>query len=649
MATAFASTRCPRFGLLLALLLGAYLTARGYRSFEGDQSYRLPLLLHRIDPSLYADDPFVRALDQFNPHVGYLALLAAGSRLIGLEGTLFALWVAAFVAMAVGIGRLARIGTSGERAAVVAVALVLLARAGNIGTNHLFEPILLDRLIVLGLGWLAIARSVARPEANPLPAAALLAAGAVLHPSFGLLLIGLMGAGHAGWALLPRAARPAPRATILALVSLGLAMVPALLIHGAKRSALLAGMPLDEFRLISFQVQGPQHLIPHLWRTPQWLAWLAYPCLAALAWWRDPDRADPARLRHVTLLAVNLALVALAWIAVEVIGDTTLTLLQPFRLATVTRGLCLAIVAGHLVRLWGRGDAQGRLRALLLAAGVCVDQAMLVASLTELAFVTTERTPRPARWFPLLVLAAGLWWLTRHDPERGYLPLLVAVAAAGSATIADRRNRPARPRPTILAGRRWAFALAAAWAVPMVALAAGFSPIEPGSTLAELRHALVDRCRFTRVPTDDVEKLADWCRDHTPSSARFIGPPGPKSFRLWSERAVAFNRAASPYHAAGLADWSERFRLHTGFEGTTADFARAYLRDRHGLEAGFARLTPAGLATLARSQGAGYLLAGELHSADAGAWEALRTEGRYTVYRLRDAPLAHAEAIPDRE
>ena len=62
---------------------------------------------------------------------------------------------------------------------------------------------------------------------------------------------------------------------------------------------------------------------------------------------------------------------------------------------------------------------------------------------------------------------------------------------------------------------------------------------------------LINRCRFIAVPGDDIERLAVWCREHTPRTARFIGPPGPKTFRLWSRRSVAFNRAASPYHAAG--------------------------------------------------------------------------------------------------
>ncbi len=153
---------------------------------------------------------------------------------------------------------------------------------------------------------------------------------------------------------------------------------------------------------------------------------------------------------------------------------------------------------------------------------------------------------------------------------------------------------------------------------------------------------MVERCRFAEVPTDDLERLAVWARENTPASARFIGPPGPKTFRLWSRRPLAFNRAASPYHAKGLADWAGRFRDHVGFEGSTADFVRAYLADRHGLEARFGRMTEAERAELARRQGATHVLArapaaGSSGDPD-GPLELLRIEGRYAIYRVRPLP-----------
>src|SRR6185312_7975056 len=128
--------------------------------------------------------------------------------------------------------------------------------------------------------------------------------------------------------------------------------------------------------------------------------------------------------------------------------------------------------------------------------------------------------------------------------------------------------------------RRLAWATLAAWAVPLAALVASLAPASGARWAVEL----IGRCRFAAVPADDIERLAVWCRDHTPAEARFIGPPGPKTFRLWSLRSLAFNRAASPYNGMGLADWAARFRDHVAFDGSFADLVRAYQHDRHGLE-----------------------------------------------------------------
>src|SRR5207249_4899772 len=175
-----------------------------------------------------------------------------------------------------------------------------------------------------------------------------------------------------------------------------------------------------------------------------------------------------------------------------------------------------------------------------------------------------------------------------------------------------------------------------AWAVPSAALVAPLLPgldAGPGRRVAE---ALIERCRFGEVPVDDLERLAVWCRAHTPETARFIGPPGPKTFRLWSRRSLMFNRAGSPYHAEGLADWAERFRDHVGYRGTTAEFARAYLDDRQALERRYLARTHAELADLARRQGATHVLSavpptGKTPGRD-DPLELLHVEGRYAVY-----------------
>ena len=94
--------------LSVAIALGLYLTLRGYHSRDGDQAYRLPLLLHEQDSSAYANDPFVRALDQVNPHRGYLAILGASSRVAGLSVAIFGLFAATFALTCLAIDRLAK-------------------------------------------------------------------------------------------------------------------------------------------------------------------------------------------------------------------------------------------------------------------------------------------------------------------------------------------------------------------------------------------------------------------------------------------------------------------------------------------------------------------------------------------------------------
>src|SRR6185312_16854837 len=98
------SPAAPRW-LVYCLILGLYLSLRGYHSRDGDQAYRLPLLLHQQNPNLFEHDPFVVAFEAFNPHRGSLALLDILSGLMGLSATLAVLWVLTFALTCLGIDR----------------------------------------------------------------------------------------------------------------------------------------------------------------------------------------------------------------------------------------------------------------------------------------------------------------------------------------------------------------------------------------------------------------------------------------------------------------------------------------------------------------------------------------------------------------
>jgi hypothetical protein len=635
----------PRWFVWL-LLLGAFLTLRGYRSFEGDQAYRFPLLFHRQDPSLYRDDPFVRSFDRFNPHRGSLALIGFVSRPFGLPAGLAVLFGLTFLGTCAGVDRLTRAvwPSSGSSAGGVAVGLVLAALAGNIGTNHLFEPMVLDRQIAFSLGWVAMAFAVASTGLGAWLSTVCIGLAALVHPTVGLQLAMLLGTGWVGWLVLSGVTRVSARQTAGALAALTLALVPGLWLNMRGSGGLLDGVDLNEFRLLSVELQGPQHMLPHLWRLPQWLAWGCFLVLAAVSVApafpeHDEPACPPARSRLLTLLAVNLLGLGLAWLGVEWWQDLRLTLFQPFRMATIARGLCLILVAGHAVRLWRRAGAFERTRAVLIPVGLAGDWMMVAVTAlevtAELGQTMAVRSRRPrhgliaSRVASLAVLAGGIVFLSKHDTESGHVPLAAAavVSWVGFRWMGERSIRWDRGRC-----RRM---LAVAWALPLAAMISAAVPERLGKTGHSWKEGLARKIRLTEVPTDDIERLALWCREHTPVSARFIGPPGPKGFRLWSRRSLAFNRAASPYNARGLADWANRYQEHVGFDGDIAEFVRAYRDDRHGLERRYDRMSREELAALADRQGAQYVIAPRpaASSRDTSPLEPLHVEGRWAVYR----------------
>lgn len=613
-----------------AVLLGLYWTFNGYESRDGDQAYRLPLLIDRQEPGTYATDPFVRAFDAFNPHLGYLTLLDLTSRVMGLSAAL-AFWsIVTFALTALGIDRLARAIWSDRTAEVgpLAMGLFLLAQAGNIGTNHLYEPMLLDRLLAWSLGWIALAELIANPERAWRLSPPLILAASWIHPSVGIQLGGWLIASWGAFAIASNGSLVARRAALLGIVGTLAALLPRLALIPEQSRVLRAGLdPRSLLDLAAF-VQSPQHLVPHLWRSTQWAAWFAY-LLAGLLSWKlakaeaasasTAPTAEAARSRFAIVVVLGLAGLLNCYIIIEGWMPPSLTLFQPFRMATPIRGLMLVLLSGYIQALLLRGDRLGFVRAVLLMAGMMADGSWIVATAAEVAFALA---PRPiAGW---ACLGLGIAWLFRDDPEASYRWLAAAAPLAFLAYPAWERLKgldPSRALPK---------ALILAWSGPALAIA--MLALAP-SALDPATDSLAKRWRFGERPISEVERLAAWSRDHLPRSARFVTPPGPKEFRLWSHRSVVFNRASSPYHAAGLADWADRFRDHVGFSGDFSDFARAYIRNRQELERGFDRKDAEALAALARRQEAGYILASS--KLEAGpALVKIRAEGRYAIYRL---------------
>jgi hypothetical protein len=625
---------------LVLLALGVYLTIKGYHSLDGDQAHRLPILLHRLDPTVYADDPFVRCFDDFNPHRGSLQLLGILTRAVGLPVALAGLFAVTFALGARGIHRLASAFWGDRSGAVgwVAVALFLAAKAGNIGTNHLFESMYLDRLMALGLGWIAAARVIEDPRGEWRRSALLLGMAAWVHPSMGLQLAMVFSGAWLAWAIFDGTSR---RLAIGAIAAMGIAIVPGLLVNLAPFGNLREGLPPETFRLLTVELQSPQHMLPALWRKPQWLAAGAYLLLAAVAMAgpRSEAVASPRR-RLLLMLGVVLAWLAGSWVAVEVARHVGATVFQPFRVATFGRGLCLVIVSGHVVALWRRGGMTDRARALLVPVACTGDWMFVVVAAMEVVLTAMESARvmgrvRDAAFVGMLAWAAV--FLSRHDTERGHPALLGAAGAGMMAGLVA-----GRPSISVSARRRerlYRTAVILAWAGPTAGLIAGLAPNSHPAA-----GALAARWRFAPVAASDDERLGAWCRENTPADARFIGPPGPKGLRLWSRRSWAFNRAGSPYHARGLGDWYERFRDHVAFDGPPEELVRAYQEGRHRLEGRYDAMTDAQLAALAARQGAVFVVArADRDEVVGGPLERLHAEGELAVYRARPERVAQVQ------
>ncbi len=602
------------------VLLGLSVSFQGYRSRDGDQAYRLPILLHMQDQSLYKHDSFVRAFDFFNPHQGYLRLLKAASWTMGLSVALFVLYVITYLVMYVGARLLTTSiwpGFANRWIPAMCVALVLASKAGNIGTNHLFETMLLDRQMAFALGWCIFGVFVGLPRLAVLVVPILSFLACVIHPSLGLQ-IGLLVLGCWFFGLLFGERLGFERRTCgMGVLCCLAALAPSLAALPSQSARLFEGMDVHDYVLISAWIQSPQHMLPSLWRTPQWLAGLGYIVLAVLTLGESFAHriSTTSQVKRFTLLfALILIGLGASWYAIEILEMPSAILFQPFRMATVVRGLALVLIAGRIVHLLESGGVWERGRAFLLIAGLTGDWSFVVAASVELAWSLGMRLPprtlHLAKAASALTFVFGVWRLSRHDTESGHWRLLAAVVCAVVVQIAwpfvrrrfERRRESADP--SISRGSRVALVLFLCWAAPLIGwLVPRLEVLEYSSWGGRFVEACVSQWRFDERPRDDTERLALWCRDYTPRDAVFIGPPGQKTFRLWSKRSLAFNRAGSPYHAEALADWFNRFKDHVGFDGSSREFAQAYLRDRQKLERQYDLLNDQKLHDLAKRQG----------------------------------------------
>ena len=582
----------PASVLRLATAVGAVVTFGGYQSRVVDQCYRLPIVARMNDQALYVADPFVRAFDTFNPHWGYGRLLNTMASAIGLSGALFGLYVATVALTLASLWRIRRALAPALPAWSdwLVVAVFVLCRAGNIGTNHLWEDHLLDRQIGYALLWFALAEWLAgeRRKAWSIPLA--IGLTAIIHPGLGVLAAAL-------WAGIFVAGLPFgethKRETIRFLTILAVAMVPWAVAYLPQSKILAEGVDPALFWSLATELQGPQHMRPVHWRESQW--WAAFAILAAGLGGLVAARRDFARpaVIRAGLWAVPIVLgLALATALVEIAHSLPVTMAQPFRLATPLRGLCLILLIPHLASLIRSGGIAGAARAGALILCLRGDRAFVAAVGVELVmtsfswlsrqFTNIERKPG----YDLIALSiAGFpaaWWLIRRDTADGEVLLLSGYLTGAAFALIVPRVGP-RIAMRFSSGtngfrnaRAWRIC-AYAWAIPLASAVVGIADPAGESAICQ---ALAGRWRIQEVPTSDVERLAVAARTTLPADALVLAPPRDKAFRHWSRRSVVVNVAGSPYQAKALADWAERLRIVAGEPCDLTDFARNWPENR---------------------------------------------------------------------
>ncbi len=576
----------------LATAVGAVVTLGGYQSRVVDQCYRLPIVARMNDQALYAADPFVRAFDSFNPHWGYGHLLNSLSAVTGLSAALFGLYAAT---LALSVASLWRIRRALAPAAPpwadwLVVAGFVLCRAGNIGTNHLWEDHLLDRQIGFALLWFALAEWLGgeRRRSWSIPVAVGLTA--IVHPGLGVLVAALWaGVFIAGLAI----GETHKRDTMRFLVILALAMIPWAVAYLPQSKTLAEGIDPALFWSLATELQGPQHMRPVHWRESQW--WAAFAILAAGLGGLALNRRefDRAAVIRASLWAVPIVIgLALTTVLVEIAHSLPVAMAQPFRLATPLRGLCLILLIPHLTALIRSGGVAGAARAGALILCLRGDRAFVAAVAVEFVFIGSSwifrqfTNPNGKPGYDLATLAvAGILasrWLIRNDTADGEVLLIGGyLTGAAFALIVPRVGPRIAMRfssaPNGIRNARAYRIIAYAWAIPLASAIAGTADPSGDSSICR---ALAGRWRIQEIPTSDIERLAVAAREILPADTLVLAPPRDKAFRHWSRRSVVVNVAGSPYQAKALADWAEKLRIVAGEPADLADFARHWPENR---------------------------------------------------------------------
>lgn len=584
---------------------GLVITINGYQSRVVDQCYRLPIMEQMMGSPAYHGDLFVNAFEKFNPHLGYLKLLWFGSSLFGLS-----LWMFMIYSLTLGICIFAiwnirkslfpKIPVWSDWLLVI---MFTLCKAGNIGTNHLWEDHLLDRQIGFSIGWLTLAIWLGENQIKLYFIPILCGLMAIIHPGLGLLFtalwLGVLGASALQKALSYR--------QLLGLTSVFLAaMLPWAVLYLPQSRILKAGVEGQLFWELATELQGPQHMRPIFWRATQWYAAMLLYFLGMASFFMMRHEIPSRKIFSKILLWVSIVTLGLtiAIPAIEFFHDINITLAQPFRLATPLRGLMLVLILPTIVRSLQSCELLQWCRTAALILSLRNDMSLSVMLLMEFLSIlldcltnkfTTYNLSNLNKLVLIISQMAGCVWLFKHDPKQGQQLILGGYLLGCIGYFFYQYNKSIFIRinsimHSMKIQKRKQLRIAFyAWAAPLLAvIMGGYDP----SGLLWTAEKIATKWRIYETPISDAEKMGFWIDRNLPRDLLILSPPRDKSLRLWSHRSVVLNVAGSPYQAEALEAWASRLQTLSGFQGNLAEFCSKWPTDRVAFETFYEKASP---------------------------------------------------------
>jgi hypothetical protein len=329
------------FGPALLILL-LYFVRFGYDYGVSDQGEFLPLLLHKLDPSVLASDWFVGGQSAgINVRSGMVAALQIPARIFPIWLTVALSYAVGAVLCVLAVFRIARRATGSTAAALLAGMLVLvLTPHWNLGGNEIMSSMLTPSLLAWGLGLTALDKLM---ERQAITSGALLGLAMLLQPlvalqlalpSFAFLLVESI-AGRRTKADLIRLA--VPLLAIGAWILLPLA------------AGQLSGSPSSNALDILTRFRAPHHYRPDQFppRDIFRFGLVASAGVLALAQYRSVLDATFFRFARVSLFVIA-GVLALSLAGTFIVEIGPIVKLQLFKLTVLAKMLLLIAVAAGL-------------------------------------------------------------------------------------------------------------------------------------------------------------------------------------------------------------------------------------------------------------------------------------------------------------